>query len=245
MRLEGKVAVITGASRGLGLALSKAFSKESAKVAMLARGAAELDRAASSIVDAIPLPCDVSDSRAVRDAFSKIRSEVGDIDLLINSAAIAHPQLVEDSQDKLLHEEVAVNLLGPVYCMREALISMRSRKVGDIVNITSEALTRPYPYLGMYAATKSALETLTENMREELRGENIRLSIYRSGRLATNFSQSWDPEIKHDARTAARQKGFYDASGGPVSTDVVADAILKMVLLDRSAAVDMMTVRGV
>ena len=103
MRLEGKVAVITGASRGLGLALSRALSKESAKVAMLARGAAELDRAASSILGATPLSCDVSDSRAVRDVFSRIRSEVGDIDILINSAAIAHPQLVEDSQDGLLH----------------------------------------------------------------------------------------------------------------------------------------------
>ena len=244
MRLQGKVAVITGASRGLGLAVSRALSRESATVVMLARGAVELDWAASTIVDAIPLPCDVSDSRAVSEVFSKIRAEVGDIDILINSAAVAHPQLIEDSQDKLLQEEVAVNLLGPIYCMREALVSMRSRKGGDIVNITSEAINRPYPFLGMYAATKSALETFTQNMIEELRGENIRLSIYRSGRVATNFSQNWDPEIKEKARIAARDKGFYEASGDSVPPDVVADAILKMVLLDRSASIDMISVRG-
>lgn len=244
MRLSGKTVVVTGASRGLGLGISKVFAAEGAAVAMLARGKAELELAGAEVPNALTLVCDVADPSSVRAAFAEIEAKLGGVDVLINNAAVATPQRVEALDDAKAQLEINVNILGPLYCMREAISSMRQCGGGDIINISSESVVNHYPYLSLYAATKSALETLSGAMRAELTGTNIRVTVYRSGRVASTFGRDWDAEVTTQVRAAARSSGFEERSGGAVSPEVPARAMLELVLLDRTARVDMLQLRG-
>jgi NAD(P)-dependent dehydrogenase (short-subunit alcohol dehydrogenase family) len=184
-RLSGKVALVTGASRGLGRRLCEALVAEGARVGMVARGADDLAQAAVPFgSQALTLPTDITQPDAVRAAFAALKQRFGGVDILVNNAALGHPQKIAEADDRLLQLEVAANLLGPIYCVREAVASMRTRGGGDIVNISSESARLPYPFLSLYAATKSALETLSDGLREELRGDRIRVGVLRSGRLA-------------------------------------------------------------
>lgn len=244
MRLEGKNVVVTGASRGIGLEISRIFAREGATVAMLARGVEELVAAARTVPGSHAYQCDVTVPHAVASIIADIDSRFGGTDILINNAALAEPSLIEEAGDVGLQLQIGVNLLGPIYCMRAAIPSMRRRGGGDIVNISSEAVSTPYPLLSVYAATKSALETISAGMRAELKDDDIRVSVYRSGRVASSFSDRWDPATSRRIRDLAETSGFNDRSGGRISPEIPARAILSMVLLDRSAHVDLVQVRG-
>ena len=244
-RLQGKVALVTGASRGLGRHLCEAFIGEGARVGMVARGTADLEAAARSLgSDALALPCDITDPDAVRRACATLSAHFGGIDILVNNAALGHPQKIAEAEDRLLQLEVAANVLGPIYCMREAIVSMRQRGGGDIVNISSESAQMPYPFLSVYAATKSALETLSDGVREEVRGEGIRVGVLRSGRLAdSSFHSSWAPETRARYREEARASGRYASSGEPIAPQVTARAVVDMICLPRDARITVLELR--
>ena len=246
MRLEGKSALVTGASRGLGFAIAQCFAAQGATVTMLARGADELEKAAAGIGErAFALACDIGDPHAVRRVFRQIEARSGGLDILVNNAALATPNPIADARDSDVQMEVAVNVLGPLYCSREAIPLMRARGGGDIVNISSESVHSPYPHLGVYAATKSALETLSAVLRQELADEHIRVTTYRSGNVRGTFSRSWSDEARTRARTAARDAGFYNQSGAQIEPDIAAEAILNVVTLPREAQIDLIELRGV
>ncbi len=244
MRLKGKIVAVTGASRGLGLAISKTFTAEGASVAMLARNAADLASAAEA-AGGLAIVCGVSNPVAVRAGFAQIQARFGSLDVLINNAAVGHPQPIEEAADELVQAEVGVNLLGPLYCMRAAIPMLRARGAGDIVNVTSEAAVDPYPFLGLYAATKSALETLSGAVRSEVSDADIRVAVYRSGMINGTFSEGWDPKMMARARVAAKAAGFYERAGEPITVEAAAENILKLVLLDRSARVDLAEPGGI
>lgn len=243
-RLQGKRVVITGASRGLGLGISTVFADEGASVVMLARNEVELEAAAAEVAGSHFVVCDVANPVSVRAAFTEVNAKFGGIDVLINNAALALPQRVEDADDAKALLEVSVNLLGPLYCMREAIASMRKRGGGDIINVSSESVVNHYPFLSLYAATKSALETLSAGIRTELTGSNIRVSVYRSGRVLSSFNRDWDPHTMAQIKEMALSSGFEDASGGRISPEIPGKAMLDLVLLDRSARVDFLQLRG-
>jgi meso-butanediol dehydrogenase / (S,S)-butanediol dehydrogenase / diacetyl reductase len=186
----------------------------------------------------------ISDPAAVRETFAAIAARHGGVDVLVNNAALGHLQSIEQAEDELLQAEVATNLLGPIYCMREAIPLMRARGGGDIVNITSESVRSPYPFLTVYAATKSALETLSAGMRNELRGDNIRVSVFRSGRLAeSGFKRGWPEDRLARYRELVQPLGFYANSGEPISPALAAQSIMALLTLPRSANVDLMELR--
>ena len=239
MRLQHKNVAVTGASRGLGLAISKAFASEGAAVAMLARNSADLMRAAKDVNGSLPIVCDVSNPDDVRAGFANIIANLDGLDVLVNNAALGHPQLIEESSDELIASEIGVNLLGPLYCMREAIPILRARGGGDIVNVSSEAVNNPYPFLGLYAASKSALETLSTAVRAEVEDDGIRVAVYRSGRMSGGtFSRGWAPELTERARYEAEAAGFYERSDKPISVETAANNILEMLLSDESACID-------
>jgi NAD(P)-dependent dehydrogenase (short-subunit alcohol dehydrogenase family) len=242
---QGKVAVITGASRGLGKRICEAFARDGIRVALLSRNAATLAAAAAEIgPSACAFPTDIGDPAAVSKTFTAIVQRFGGVDILVNNAALGHLQSIEESDDRLLQEEIATNLLGPIYCMRSAIPLMRARGGGDIVNITSESTRTPYPFLTVYAATKSAVETLSAGLRTELRGENIRISVLRSGRLAeSGFNRDWPEARRARYREIVQQQGYYAASGDPISPQITAQAIVELIRLPRTANVDLMELR--
>ena len=124
---------------------------------MLSRNLEQLQAVATEIGPlSAAFQTDIGDPLAVRRTFAEIVNRFGGVDILVNNAALGHLQSIEESEDRLLQEEIATNLLGPIYAMRAAIPLMRLRSGGDIVNITSESTRMPYPYLTVYAATKSA-----------------------------------------------------------------------------------------
>ena len=132
-RFEGKVAVVTGASRGLGKRLCEAVIREGGCAAMLARNADALRTAAEELGPcAVALPTDISDPGAVRRAFDTIRERWRGADLLVNNAALGHLQPIEEAEDALLQEEIGANLLGPIFCIRSAIPLLRAKGGGDI-----------------------------------------------------------------------------------------------------------------
>jgi meso-butanediol dehydrogenase/(S,S)-butanediol dehydrogenase/diacetyl reductase len=243
--LTGKVAFVTGASRGLGKRICEALAKEGVRVAMLSRNAETLDSAAADIGPlAAAFPTDITDPVAVASRYTEIVRRFGGVDILVNNAALGHLQSIEESDDRLLQEEIATNLLGPIYCMRSAIPLMRARGGGDIVNITSESTRAPYPFLTVYAATKSAVETLSAGLRAELRGENIRVSVVRSGRLAeSGFNRDWPEARRLRYRQIVQQQGYYAASGEPISPQITAQAIIEVLRLPRVANMDLLELR--
>lgn len=246
MRLSGKVAMVSGASRGMGKAIAAAFSAEGASVVMLARRMDELEAAAGEIGgDLLPIACDIGDPASVRAAFAQVEERFGGLDILVNNAALATPNPIADARDDDVQKEVAVNVLGPLYCSRSAIPLMRARGGGDIVNISSESVNHPYPHLGLYAATKSALETLSAVLRSELADDSIRVCIYRSGNVRGTFSRDWSPEARARARHAAAEAGFYHQSGAQIEPEIPAAAILNVVTLPREAQVDLIELRGI
>lgn len=238
--------MVTGGSRGMGFAIAERLAAEGAQVVLTARNAAELAAAAARIGPAArAIPCDIGDPQSVRALFAQVREELGGLDILINNAALATPNPIEEAQDADVQREVAVNILGPVYCCREAIPLMRARGGGDIVNVSSESIRHLYPHLSLYAATKSALETFSAALRGEVADDRIRVTVYRSGNVRGTFSRDWSPEAKTKARAAARDRGFYHHSGAQIEPEIPAGMIANLLALPFEAQVDLIELRGI
>jgi NAD(P)-dependent dehydrogenase (short-subunit alcohol dehydrogenase family) len=181
-RLAGKVAAITGATSGSGRAIAKLFANEGADVVLLARGADRIKALESELPGSVVgVPTDVGDPDSVRAAFAAIESRFGRLDILINNAAIYRSYVFENLPDDDIMAQVRTNLLGPIYTCRSAIPLIRAAGGGDIVNTSSEATIEIFPYMSIYAATKAAVEGLSQSLRYELESEEIRVTTLIQG----------------------------------------------------------------
>jgi NAD(P)-dependent dehydrogenase (short-subunit alcohol dehydrogenase family) len=199
-QLDGKVAVVTGASSGSGVGIAQRFTEEGATVFMLARGKERLEATAASFGErAIPVPTDLGDPDSVRAAFAEVQNRFGKLDILINNAAIYRPTPVEKLSDLDIAQTFNTNLLGVVYTCREAIPLMRAAGCGDIVNVSSESTIDPFPYLSVYVASKAGLEAFTPILAEEVRDDDIRVTTLVQGTAqgpgGGTLDFQWDPEM--------------------------------------------------
>ncbi|MCZ6462785.1 MAG: SDR family NAD(P)-dependent oxidoreductase [Proteobacteria bacterium] len=226
--LAGRVALVTGASSGIGRATAEAFVRAGAHVALLARRVEPLEAAAAALGErALPVAADVGDPVSVRRAFEVVSARFGHLDVLVNNAAVGRLDAVAQASDEDLRLQVETNFLGAVHCIRCATPLLESRR-GLIVNVSSDSVARPYPGLVVYAATKGALEVLTLGLRRELRDRGIRVGLVRAGPTATEFAREWDPERARGAFARWRAEGDLDPER-VVSPELVASAILAWV----------------
>ena len=198
--LEGRVAVVTGASSGSGLGIAKRFVEEGASVVMLARGMQRLEATADQLgPGAVPVATDLGDPDSVRAAFSEVETRFGKLDILINNAAVYRPCAVEKLTDDDITGQVATNFLGPVYTARAAIPLLRAAGGGDIVNTSSESTLHPFPMLSMYVTTKAGLEMFGRVLAQEVRDEDIRVTTVVQGTAegAGNGSADWAWEPEH------------------------------------------------
>jgi NAD(P)-dependent dehydrogenase (short-subunit alcohol dehydrogenase family) len=191
--LAGQVAVITGAGRGIGLAIARSLSRLGATTALCGRAGTPLDSAAKAIVEpggkAEVIPCDVTSLESVEAAAKRIEASFGRVDVLINNAGIAGfvgplHQLPPDAWDQILN----TNLRGVYYAIRALAPMMIRARCGHIINISSLAGKNALPNGAAYAASKWALNGLSYSVAEELRSHNIRVSLICPGSTNTGFS---------------------------------------------------------
>ncbi len=242
--LRGKTLAITGASRGLGLALARAGVEAGANVIILARPSKALDEAAFELPEATCFPCDVRNSEAVSAVFTRIAAQFGQLDALINNAAVCILHRLDRMQDEDIRNEIETNLMGALFCMREA-VKVMPAVGGDIITVTSESVRWPFPYLSLYAATKAALETLSAGLRSELKLRGVRVSVARCGHIAGGgLGAAWPKETKDAFKQAIALSGHAAFSGAAMDAEVVASAILAAIGLPRSANIDLLEIRS-
>ena len=149
-RLAGKVAVVTGASKGMGRHFVAALVRAGMRVACLARPSDELDSLADAFGDAVlALPCDVSSSEAVNAAIARTAEHFGRIDIVVANAAIFHPFGFEEGSDEIIRSHIDINILGVAWLIRAAIPHLRETR-GQIVAISSESVNMPFPMLALY-----------------------------------------------------------------------------------------------
>jgi NAD(P)-dependent dehydrogenase (short-subunit alcohol dehydrogenase family) len=186
--LPGKVALITGGNRGIGLAVARALLAEGCQVLISARDQSALNRAANEIsrkrTKAVPLVCDVRDPENVQRMFAALKERCGGLDILVNNAGISHANLrVANLPVESWEEVIATNLTGMFLVTRAALPLMN--RGGAIVNNLSIAAQRVFPGSSAYNASKHGALGFTNTLREELREHGIRVIALLAGATDT------------------------------------------------------------
>ncbi|KIO75894.1 3-ketoacyl-ACP reductase [Pedobacter lusitanus] len=191
--LRGKNALITGAGKGIGRAVAIALAQEGVNVGLIARTAADLQNLAEELkafnVQIAIAAADVSSIDSVNTAVTKIKADLGVIDILINNAGTSTFGSFMELEPARWEEIVKVNLFGVYYVTRAVLPEMIDRKTGDIVNISSTAGQRGAPVTSAYSASKFGLIGLSESLMQEVRKHNIRVTTLTPSTVATDLAK--------------------------------------------------------
>jgi NAD(P)-dependent dehydrogenase (short-subunit alcohol dehydrogenase family) len=231
MNFTGKRAVVVGGSKGLGLDVVEALAAAGCRVAVLARSAGGLPALQQRLPGLIGLHAtDIGDPASVRATFAAIGEAFGGIDFLILNAAVATPRRLAQSSDDEIRQSLAINLLGPICCLREAQPLLRD---GTVLFVSSESTHDPFPMLALYAGVKAGMETFLRGVRSELyqSGRN-RVVIFRVGSMGgTAFGEGWDEQTRAEFFEVAAKAGNLGRSGAPMSTRDVAASMLQVLAM--------------
>jgi NADP-dependent 3-hydroxy acid dehydrogenase YdfG len=242
--LAGTVALVTGASSGIGAATANALAAHGAAVALAARRRDHLEELAARIREqggtALVLECDVTDQEQAASAVERTVAELGRLDTLVNNAGV---MLLGPAAEAPLDEwqrMVDLNVLGLLYCAHAALPYLRRaaadgpRQVADMVNISSVAGRSARAGNGVYALTKFGVGAFSESLRQELAGQYVRVSLIEPGATATELAGHNRPEILESLRGQFGQR---------MEANDIADAIGYVVTRPRHVAVNEMLIR--
>jgi short-subunit dehydrogenase len=225
MKLQGKVAVVTGASMGIGEAIAKLFLQEGAKVVLCARDLARTKAAEQRIgggANTLSLSCDVSKREQTEAVIAETVKRFGRIDIWVNNAGFGWNDAVADMDMAELRRMFDTNLFGAIECMQAVIPLLRKQGGGDIVNISSVSGHISTPYMSGYAATKHAMNAIGKAARMELQRHNINVLTVCPGYIATDFVKNM-VKGKHPERVGASVRFG-------VGPEVVATATLKGLL---------------
>jgi len=195
------VALVTGASRGLGLEVARAFAARGLRLILTSRNADDLHRAAnelSATTDVVALAGDVADEQHVAELVDRGVQEFGQIDVLINNASELGPSPMPTLADlplDALRTILDVNVTAPLGLIQRTLPGMLARNTGLIVNVTSDAGVQAYPTWGGYGASKAALEHLSRVLAAEVEGSGVRVYIVDPGDMNTAMHQAAEPGV--------------------------------------------------
>ena len=192
--LKGKVALVTGAGKGIGKAIAEALAAEGVHVGLLARTEKDVrelaERLGATGVKAAYATADVSNRAEVEGAVASIQSILGPVDILINNAGTATFGSFLELEPEVWEAQVRVNLFGVYYTTRAVLPQMIGRKTGDIINISSTAGKSGSPVTSAYSASKFAVFGLSESLMQEVRKHNIRVTAMAPSTVVTDLAHS-------------------------------------------------------
>ena len=194
-RLDGKVALVTGASKGIGEAIARGLAAYGAKVVVSSRKQDAVDAVAASIVadggDAIGIAAKVGNMDDMHRVVDETIAHYGGIDILVNNAAISVTfGPIEGTEQRATLKTMDVNVHGPLELAKKCLPSMKERGGGSIINISSIGGIKPEAMIGIYSVSKAALISLTQAMAQDWGKYNIRANVICPGLIKTKFSQA-------------------------------------------------------
>jgi NAD(P)-dependent dehydrogenase (short-subunit alcohol dehydrogenase family) len=196
--LTGTVAIVTGASSGIGAGIATMLAAEGVKVALVARRHQELERVAEAIHHqggtALIAPADLRDEQALRAVVEQTRSRLGPVDILVNSGGIVDTTPIHELDMRAWDACLEVNLRAPTLLCTAVLPGMRERRRGYIVNIASEAGVFVYAGMGAYAISKHALRVLTELIQQENQECGLKAWAICPGFVDTPMVAAWAPD---------------------------------------------------
>ena len=239
--LEGRVALVTGASSGIGEATALALAEAGAAVAVGARRTDRLDALAAKLRDGgtrlLQLPLDVTDEQACRDAVGRTREELGGLDVLVNNAGVMLLGSIVGADPEDWRRMMDTNVLGLMYMTHAAIDGLVEQGSGDVVNISSVAGRTARKGAGVYNASKWAVNAFSESLRQEVTGRGVRISLVEPGavdtELRTHITQA-------EARRSAEQ---YAGAIRQLHSEDVARAIVYVVSQPPHVAVNEVLVR--
>lgn len=197
--IKGKVALITGASKGIGLATAQKFADKGAELVLVARSKELLNSIAQQIkkqfgVNVLSIPADFSRTEEIERAFETLKSNFSKLDILINNAGRGIFNYIENGSPKEWQEVIDLNLTGLIHCTHLAVKMMILQRSGHIVNISSVAGRVGIPGWSVYCATKWAVIGFSESIRKELIKYNIRVTVVEPGVVATQWGENMPEE---------------------------------------------------
>ena len=192
--LKGKVAVVTGASRGIGAAIAEALAEEGCRLVLAARSVDRLEEVAAYLTGrhgnaVLTIPTDIGDESQARNLIERAADQFGAVDILVNNAGVGIYGAVDELRLDDLRHVFEVNFFGPMAAMQEAVRVMRQHGGGTIVNVSSIVGKFPQPLGGGYTATKFALQGASGAARAELKRDNIDVVLICPGLTDTEFSE--------------------------------------------------------
>ena len=247
-RLDGAVALVTGASSGIGEATARALAEQGASVAAAARRKDRLDRLAAEINRdggggrGLAIEADVTDQAQARAAVERTVGELGRLDILVNNAGVMLLGPIEYAPTEEWERMVSLNVLGVLYATHAALPHLlraaedSPRRVADVVNISSVAGRVARSGAGVYNLTKFGIGAFSESLRQEVTGRHVRVSLIEPGAVATELASHLRPEVREQAmrRFAGIER---------LEAEDIADAIAYIVTRPRRVAVNELLVR--
>ena len=242
--LDGTVALVTGASSGIGAATAKELAANGAAVALAARRKDRLDALATDIGKAggtaLVIECDVTKEKQAAEAVERTVSELGRLDTLVNNAGVMLLGPMADAPLSEWQRMVELNVLGLLYCSHAALPHLVSaaqegpRQVADVVNISSVAGRVARNGNGVYSLTKHGVGAFSESLRQELAARYVRVSLVEPGATATELVRHNRPEILDSIR---------NQFGARMESQDIADAIAFIVTRPRHVAINELLIR--
>ena len=228
MKLDGQVAVITGAGRGIGRAIALAYAREGAKLALAARSESELQEVVAAVsehgTEAIAVPTDVTSQEDTERLAQRAVERFGRIDVLVNNAGISGPvgPLQGNDIDDWV-STITVNLTGTFLVCRAVVPVMLEQSSGKIINLSGAGATNAWSNMSAYCSSKAAVVRLTEVLAQELDGKGITVNALGPGSVHTSMWDRMTEQAEEAGADFIHQLGLRVTSGGGASIDECAE----------------------
>ena len=241
VKLDDKVAVITGASSGIGEATAEALAAEGAAVVVAARREERLEDLVGRINgnrgNALGVACDVTDEQQAHDLIKRGRDEFGRVDILVNNAGVMQLSKIQKGLSDEWRTMFEVNVLGLLYATDAAIEMMKEQGSGHLVNISSLASRGTRPGLGVYSGTKMAVNGISESLRQELLEDNIRVTMVEPGAVETELPDHiTDEEAREGLSSLLEQLD-------PLKAEDIANAVVYVVTQPERVSINEILIR--